>query len=107
MRNTWGCKFSCGKRYTSDYLSMLTHEIGCWKNPENKTCNTCKHGKRVFNDDYDECGREYQEWIKDFWDCGVTDKPTKLFEMIEDLPDEEKSKKVREPFVNCESWESE
>ena len=37
------CQFKCGKHSVSNKKKMETHESTCWKNPDVKSCNTCKH----------------------------------------------------------------
>jgi len=45
------CAFKCGKRAVSVEKDMRRHEMTCWKNPENKTCNTCTN--RIYEYDND------------------------------------------------------
>ncbi|KKM21099.1 hypothetical protein LCGC14_1638890, partial [marine sediment metagenome] len=44
---TWGCQFKCGQQWSSKKKDIEKHEESCWKNPLNKSCLTCEHGKEV------------------------------------------------------------
>lgn len=39
------CDFKCGTKAIGDRRKMVTHEKNCLKNPENKSCMTCKNEK--------------------------------------------------------------
>ena len=57
----YGCKFKCGHSHTKDFDKMYIHEEKCFKNPDNKSCFTCKHASR-FRGCYGDTG-EYGQHI--------------------------------------------
>jgi hypothetical protein len=54
----YGCRFKCGARRARVEDRMAAHEAKCWKNPENRTCLTCRHEilERGYPDSWDEPG---------------------------------------------------
>ena len=48
----YACQFKCGRRASTKKSGVEAHEQACYKNPENKTCMTCKHDARELGDDY-------------------------------------------------------
>lgn len=37
------CQFKCGTKAKSSEKDAIKHEGGCYRNPANKTCNTCSN----------------------------------------------------------------
>lgn len=40
---SYGCEHKCGFKHTENQVKVYDHEQKCFKNPDNKTCFTCKH----------------------------------------------------------------
>lgn len=40
----FGCQYKCGFRLKARRSAILMHEEMCWKNPEVKSCVTCRFG---------------------------------------------------------------
>ncbi len=69
------CKFKCGTLAMHDLKTAEKHEDGCYKNPDNKTCETCVN--RIYQRD----GDDYSTW---HWrDCKL---PT-MSSFIEEIHD--------------------
>jgi len=52
------CEFRCGKKAQSTLQQIKAHESVCWKNPERKSCLTCKH------ESYEIHGDGYRTWAE-------------------------------------------
>lgn len=46
-RTIYECEF-CHHKKLINKTTMKQHENGCWYNPKNKTCITCKNGRIAF-----------------------------------------------------------
>jgi len=58
------CDYRCGHKAMNKKGDMEAHEKTCWKNPELKTCRSCKHYSFHYGDPemddcrMDECGNK-------------------------------------------------
>ncbi len=93
------CEFKCGSR-PKDLGGMRIHENGCWKNPKNKSCMTCKHEgktkKNYTNIDF----RRYCE-IKEISGVTFTENEVKNEKMHFGY----RTKGILMPKTNCKHWE--
>lgn len=46
------CQFKCGRHASKNKNGVEAHEQVCYKNPANKSCMTCKHDGRKWEDNY-------------------------------------------------------
>lgn len=68
----YACDFNCGRRAVVSRRAMEKHESICWRNPNNKTCKTCKHYDR-YEDGNGMDGTPYNEtWTAE--ECGAIQK---------------------------------
>ncbi len=93
---TWGCQFKCGQQWSSKKKDIEKHEESCWKNPLNKSCLTCEHGKEV----------------REGYDCKTGDGGCAYRECNNpNMDNPENFKRNRDdtrdlPWVNCSLWEN-
>jgi len=86
---SYGCRFKCGHKHSSNYWLIFRHEEQCWYNPEVKSCITCRHGELVHDSCTSFCGYEITErW--EYRTCDVD--PDIEFDGIK-------------PQINCINWE--
>lgn len=88
------CQFRCRKKAIGDKSTMAAHEHKCWKNPENKTCNTCK------NQIYDY---EYEGNTKSFYRLCKLKELSNMLESAHEVMSHQNSMNVR-PLYNCPYW---
>ena len=75
------CQFRCGTRPSMKSATTTQHETRCFKNPDRKACQTCKHDKtytEAFDQETGEGGRIFE--------CGADSE-------------------ISERQFNCSKWE--
>jgi hypothetical protein len=86
------CQFKCGTKAKSSIKDTLKHEGGCYKNPANKTCNTCTN--QIYEREDGVCGRGCKiELINDFLD-ELQDKLLAPMSVVRHV----------KPLYNCPNW---
>lgn len=86
------CQFKCGTTAKASVKDALKHEAGCYKNPANRTCNTCSN--EIYEREDDVCGRGCKiELINDFLD-----------ELQEKLKAPMSAVQHVKPLYNCPNW---
>lgn len=86
------CQFKCGTAAKASVKIAQKHEDGCYKNPANKTCNTCSN--EIYEREDDVCGRGCKiELINDFLD-----------ELQEKLKAPMSAVQHVKPLYNCPNW---
>lgn len=87
---TYGCQYKCGWNHSKDIKRIEKHEQICWKNPDNKACLTCQHGKIQHDScphpEMPGCPDEYWEWRE----CNI---------------DVDMEFDGLKPKIKCENWE--
>jgi hypothetical protein len=86
------CQFKCGAKAKSSEKDALKHESQCYKNPANRTCNTCSN--QIY-ERYDNChGRGCKvELINNFLD-ELQEKLTVTGSYVQHV----------KPLFNCPNW---
>ena len=86
------CQFKCGTNAKSSEKEALKHEGRCYKNPANKTCNTCSN--QIY-ERYDNChGRG----------CKINLINSFLDELQEKLTVTGSRVQHVKPLYNCPNW---
>lgn len=74
---SYGCKFRCGRSWTSNRRAMEEHEAICFSNTESRSCRTCKHDIDLdrgfacalkFNDSGKQIKQMCSKWEEKNWD---------------------------------------
>lgn len=86
------CQFRCGTNAKSSVKDALKHEGGCYKNPANKTCNTCSN--EIYEREDNIC----------FRGCKIELIELFLDELQEKLVVEGNFVKNVKPLYNCPNW---
>lgn len=75
---------------------ILSHEDKCWKNPETKSCTTCKH------EIYKKDGDGFRQWM----DRGCEKLDYEKFEELMKSCEYHTTPKIHiQPIKNCPFWE--
>lgn len=90
------CQFRCRKKAVGEEKRMVRHERVCWKNPENKTCKTCK------NEIY-EIDKEYP--VEVFRGCKISELGDAL-QKVSGILTHQNTLNVR-PIYQCQYWNKE
>ena len=92
------CDFKCGRR-AEDYHAMVLHEHGCWKNPKNKSCMTCRFEERKGSPNWDSFIRKCKnENVSKTLFADRRDTNTKMHFGY-------RYKTERTPETHCKYWE--
>jgi hypothetical protein len=91
------CEFKCGRKAIGDRKKILAHEKTCLKNPENKSCMTCKNEKY-------ESDSSMDKGIYHMRGC----KLERMEQFFEDIHEslvvlDSMARHVR-PLVHCPNW---
>jgi hypothetical protein len=91
------CQYKCRKKAIGDSKKMATHEKHCLKNPDNKSCMTCKNKK------YDR-GSSEDEGVFHMRGCKL-DRMEQFFADIHDsLVVMDSAYRHVRPLVHCPNW---
>jgi hypothetical protein len=86
------CQFKCGTPAKASVKIAQKHENGCYKNPANKTCNTCSN--EIYEREDGVCGRGCKiELINDFLD-ELQEKLKAPMSVVQHV----------KPLYNCPNW---
>lgn len=86
------CQFKCGTTAKASVKDALKHEGGCYKNPANKTCNTCSN--EIYEREDNICFRGCKiELIDKFFD-DLQDKLSTSRSLVQHV----------KPLYNCPNW---
>lgn len=92
------CQFKCGAHAKDSKKAMESHEAGCWNNPANRACRSCKHER------YGKDGDGYTEGVYYLREC-LSKEGNEVLEKAYDLLKVSVNGQVK-PIFHCQFWES-